>query len=91
MLIDLAGKVVGIKGIDPKLYRELKAQSALNGITVSEAINRALKLWLQTAAGKHEAEEASRKLRELLERGIVIGVTREYVTRTVNDEAVLFE
>ena len=87
----MAGRVVGIKGVDPKLYRELKAQSALDGITVSEAINSALKLWLQTAAGKHGAEEARAKLRELLERGVEIGVPREYVTRTINDEAVLFE
>jgi hypothetical protein len=82
---------VGIKGLDPKLYRELKARSALNGITISEAMNQALKLWLKTAAGKSETEDARRRLREILEKGIGIGVPREYVMRTINEEAVLFE
>ena len=84
----MTGRVVGIKGLDPKLYRELKARSALNGITISEAMNQALKLWLRTTAGKPETEDARRRLREILDKGIGIAVPREYVMRTINEEAV---
>ena len=35
-----------IKDVDEKLYRMLKAKASIEGISVSEAINEAIKLWL---------------------------------------------
>ncbi|BCU67937.1 hypothetical protein HS7_13740 [Sulfolobales archaeon HS-7] len=35
-----------VKDVDEKLYRMLKAKASIEGISVSEAINEAIKLWL---------------------------------------------
>jgi hypothetical protein len=35
-----------IKNVDENLYRMLKAKATIEGISVSEAINEAIKLWL---------------------------------------------
>ena len=35
-----------IKDVDENLYRMLKAKASLEGISVSEAVNEAIKLWL---------------------------------------------
>ncbi|BDC17695.1 hypothetical protein [Acidianus sp. HS-5] len=37
---------VTIKGVDERLYKMLKAKASIEGISVSEAINKAIKLWL---------------------------------------------
>ncbi|MGC8932804.1 MAG: hypothetical protein ACP5LQ_05880 [Candidatus Methanodesulfokora sp.] len=40
-------KSVFLRGIDEDLYAQVKARAALLGITVSEAVNRALEEWLR--------------------------------------------
>ena len=37
-----------IKNIDERLYRALKAKASLKGISVGEAINDAIRLWLES-------------------------------------------
>lgn len=39
-------KVVGVRGLDEKLYRKVKAVAALRGIRVRDAFEEALRLWL---------------------------------------------
>jgi hypothetical protein len=35
-----------IRKLDPNVYRRLKAVAALNNITVGNAVNEAMKLWI---------------------------------------------
>jgi len=60
---------VFLRGIDERLYAEVKARAAILGITVSEAVNRALELWLRTPASHAvEGRGRSRRLVEAAER-----------------------
>jgi len=43
------GKTIAIKNVDEELYRKFKAVAALRGITLGEAINEAIKLWLKAS------------------------------------------
>ncbi|QOJ78991.1 hypothetical protein IG193_00555 [Infirmifilum lucidum] len=45
------GRKVFLRGIDEKVYAEAKARAAQLGITVSEAVNIALKAWLESSHG----------------------------------------
>ena len=45
------GKKVFLRGVDEKVYAEAKARAAQLGITVSEAVNIALKAWLESSRG----------------------------------------
>ena len=57
---------VFLRGIDEKLYAEVKARAAILGITVSEAVNRALEVWLRTPISEViESSDGKRKLREV--------------------------
>ena len=62
-------KKVFLRGIDDKLYAEVKARAAILGITVSEAVNRALEVWLRTPISEIiESSDGKRKLREVAEK-----------------------
>jgi hypothetical protein len=43
-----------IKNMDEQLYRMLKAKAALMGISVSEAIQQAISLWLNVTEGMND-------------------------------------
>ena len=43
------GKTIAIKNVDEELYRKFKAVATLRGITLGEAINEAIKLWLKAS------------------------------------------
>lgn len=60
-------KGVFIRGVDERLYAEVKARAALLGITVSEAVNQALELWLRSPPQELPGR-ASGELREAAER-----------------------
>lgn len=48
-MIIMGKKKVFLRGVDENLYARVKARASLLGITVSEAINLALKAWLSTS------------------------------------------
>ena len=58
------GKTIAIKNIDEELYRMFKAAAALRGVTLGEALNEAIRLWLETSSSPSKyfkiKEEASR-------------------------------
>ena len=67
-------KVVAIKNVDEKLYRKFKALAALKGLSLGEAFNQALSLWISMSekakiveylAIEEEAEANRRVYREL--------------------------
>jgi hypothetical protein len=41
-----------IRALDPELYRRFKAAAVLKGITLSQAFNEAMKLWLDAFSNK---------------------------------------
>lgn len=41
-----------IRNIDPSIYKKLKAKAAAEGITIGEAINRALRAWMNLKTEK---------------------------------------
>ncbi len=65
-MIIMMGKKVFLRNIDEKLYAALKAKASLLGITASQAINEAIRLWLQSPEANpqpiEEYEEKARKL-----------------------------
>ncbi|RLE87869.1 MAG: hypothetical protein DRJ67_03600, partial [Thermoprotei archaeon] len=61
-------KKVFLRGIDEKLYAEVKARAAILGITVSEAVNRALETWLRTPTSDVVGEVSGERLREAARR-----------------------
>lgn len=71
---------VFLRRVDERLYAEVKARAAILGITVSEAVNRALELWLRTPApgvvegggGKRRLREAARRLAEGRGEGVLV-------------------
>ena len=69
MLIEIVmPKKVFLRGIDERLYAEVKARAAILGITVSEAVNRALEAWLRTPLSEVvESGSEERRLREIAE------------------------
>ena len=42
-----------IRNIDPFIYKKMKAKATAEGITIGEAINRAIKKWLNIEPKKH--------------------------------------
>jgi len=67
-------KIVAIKNVDEKLYRKFKALAALKGLSLGEAFNQALSLWINMServkvieylAVEEEAEVNRRVYREL--------------------------
>jgi hypothetical protein len=46
---------IAVKKVDPRLYRRVKALASLKGKTVSEAVNEALEIWVELAAGSPSA------------------------------------
>jgi len=85
LLIEMAmAKKVFLRGIDEKLYAEVKARAAILGITVSEAVNRALEAWLRTPASEVvEIGGGKRRLRKAAER--LAGGREEGVLVVAND------
>lgn len=47
---------VHIRGVDEALWRRLKAEAALRGVSIGEMLNTALKEWLKTAALPERAQ-----------------------------------
>ena len=47
---------VGIKNVDDRLYRRVKALAALRGRNVGEVLNEALAIWLSMASDAENAE-----------------------------------
>lgn len=47
---------VGIKNVDDRLYRRVKALAALRGRNVGEVLNEALAIWLSVASDAENAE-----------------------------------
>jgi len=83
MLIKIAmAKKVFLRGIDEKLYAEVKARAAILGITVSEAVNRALEMWLRSPTSevvkergrKERLREVADKLAKKEKRGVLVVV-----------------
>ena len=63
------GKKVFLRNIDEKLYAALKAKASLLGITVSQAVNEAIRLWLQSPeASLQPAETLQEKARKLAQQ-----------------------
>lgn len=63
------GKKVFLRNIDEKLYAALKAKASLLGITASQAVNEAIKLWLQSpGASSQPAETLQEKARKLAQQ-----------------------
>jgi len=65
------GKTVAIKNVDEELYRMFKAAAALRGITLGEALNEAIRLWLEMSSllNKYlKIEEEAARNREAYER-----------------------
>lgn len=67
-------KIVAIKNVDERLYRKFKALAALKGLSLGEAFNQALSLWISMSekakvveylAVEEEAEANRRIYREL--------------------------
>lgn len=56
-----------IRSLDEELYRRFKSIAVLRGITLSEAFNEAMRLWI-------EAHESSLKSREDHDNGYFMGV-----------------
>ena len=44
-----------IRNIDPFIYKKLKTKASSEGITIGEAINRAVKTWLNIEPVKHKS------------------------------------
>ena len=44
-----------IRNIDPFVYKSLKAKAAADDITIGEAINRAVREWLNIEPKKHKS------------------------------------
>ena len=44
-----------IRNIDPSIYKKLKIKALVEGITIGEAINRAVKTWLNIEPKKHKS------------------------------------
>jgi hypothetical protein len=44
-----------IRNIHPFIYKKLKAKASVEGITIGEAINRAVKTWLNIEQKKHRS------------------------------------
>ena len=44
-----------IRNIDPSVYKSLKAKATTDGITIGEAINRAVREWLNLDLKKHNS------------------------------------
>ena len=44
--------IKGIRGLDPELYRQAKAQAALDGVTLGTWLNSAIQDKLQKSKGK---------------------------------------
>ena len=72
-------KTVFLRGIDERLYAEVKARAAILGITVSEAVNIALEAWLKTPASqaiegnrKRKLKETAEELAEVREEGVLV-------------------
>ncbi len=42
-----------IRNIDPFIYKKMKAKATAEGITIGEAVNRAIKTWLNIEPKKH--------------------------------------
>ena len=42
-----------IRNLDPQTYRQLKAHAALNGKSIGEALNEAIRLYLSRQPGSH--------------------------------------
>lgn len=63
------GKKVFLRNIDEKLYAALKAKASLLGITASQAVNEAIRLWLQSPeASPQPAETLQEKARKLAQQ-----------------------
>jgi len=50
------GKTVAIKNVDIELYRKIKAIAALEGKTIGEIVNDALRTWLSLKVNKYFEE-----------------------------------
>ena len=90
------GKKVFLRNIDEKLYAALKAKASLLGITASQAVNEAIRLWLQSPeASPQPAETLQEKARKLAQQhrgkqGYLVAVndaTQHYFAATL-EEAV---
>ncbi|MEW5761262.1 MAG: hypothetical protein AB1779_10915 [Candidatus Thermoplasmatota archaeon] len=44
-----------IRNIDERIYRQLKAKAAMDGISVGKAITQAIKVWLNEERGEKKA------------------------------------
>ncbi len=80
-------KKVLLRGIDERLYAEAKARAAILGITVSEAVNRALEVWLRTPLTEVDKSGNGRRLREIAGK---LAEGRERGVLTVANDGELF-
>lgn len=87
---------VFLRNIDEKVYLEVKARAALLGITVSEAVNMALREWLKKPITKIEvkkddlrdlAEKLANKYYEEEKRGYIVVVSEKehYLCDTIEE------
>lgn len=73
-------KRVFLRKIDERLYAETKARAAVLGITVSEAVNRALEAWLSNStpaipggtSRRRKIRDVARRIAEGREKGILV-------------------
>ena len=88
------GKKVFLRNIDEKLYAALKAKASLLGITASQAVNEAIRLWLQSPeASPQPAEKLQEKARKLAQQhrgkqGYLVAVndaTQHYLAATLQE------
>ncbi|MEM0093372.1 MAG: hypothetical protein QXT33_06765 [Thermofilum sp.] len=81
-------KGVFVRGVDERLYAEVKARAALLGITVSQAVNQALEMWLRAPPPLEQARGAREPLRSAASR-LAAGRGKGYLV-VANDGAVSF-
>lgn len=81
-------KGVFVRGVDERLYAEVKARAALLGITVSQAVNQALEMWLRAPPPIEPAKDARESLRSAANR-LAGGRDKGYLV-VANDGAVSF-
>jgi len=81
------GKVVAFKNVDEELYRKFKAMVALKGLTLGEALNQALSLWIKASENIDVVEyleiikeaEANRRVYRELEDYLIRNHMNKYV------------
>jgi len=81
------GRVVAVKNVDEELYRKFKAMVALKGLTIGEALNQALSLWIRASENIDVVEyletvkeaEANRRIYRELEDYLIRNHAGKYV------------